>query len=263
MKVRIISAIVALIIVIPLIYLGGYPFAIGCGILSILGYVEILKLKKSHQEIPNIVKVLGLISLLYLVLGNYGETSLVYSLSYDRVLIPLVLLLIPTVFYKKDKYKIEDAFYLLSGIYLIGLFFNLLIIIRDVDVFILLYLISVTIFTDTFAYAIGCLIGKHKMSPKISPKKSWEGAIAGVIGGVSIATIIYHYLVEPINFKIILITIILSIVGQIGDLVYSKIKRENDIKDFSNIMPGHGGILDRIDSLSFVIFTYVIIIMFL
>lgn len=263
MKVRIISAIVALIIVIPLIYLGGYPFAIGCGILSILGYVEILKLKKSHQEIPNIVKALGLISLLYLVLGNYGETSLVYSLSYDRVLIPLVLLLIPTVFYKKDKYKIEDAFYLLSGIYLIGLFFNLLIIIRDVDVFILLYLISVTIFTDTFAYAIGCLIGKHKMSPKISPKKSWEGAIAGVIGGVSIATIIYHYLVEPINFKIILITIILSIVGQIGDLVYSKIKRENDIKDFSNIMPGHGGILDRIDSLSFVIFTYVIIIMFL
>lgn len=263
MKVRIISAIVALIIVIPLIYLGGYPFAIGCGILSILGYVEILKLKKSHQEIPNTVKVLGLVSLLYLVLGNYGETSLVYSLSYERVLIPLMLLLIPTIFYKKDKYKIEDAFYLISAIYLIGLFFNLLIIIRNVDVFILLYLISVTIFTDTFAYVIGCLIGKHKMSPKISPKKSWEGAIAGVIGGVTIALIIYHNLVTPINLQIILVTILLSIVGQIGDLVFSKIKRENGIKDFSNIMPGHGGILDRFDSLTFIVFTYVIIIMFL
>ena len=263
MKVRIISAIVALIIVIPLIYLGGYPFAIGCGILSILGYVEILKLKKSHQEIPNIVKVLGLVSLLYLVLGNYGETSLVYSLSYERVLIPLMLLLIPTIFYKKDKYKIEDAFYLLSAIYLIGLFFNLLIIIRNVHLFILLYLISVTIFTDTFAYVIGCLIGKHKMSPKISPKKSWEGAIAGVIGGVTIALIIYHKLVSPINLQIILVTILLSIVGQIGDLVFSKIKRENGIKDFSNIMPGHGGILDRFDSLTFIVFTYVIIIMFL
>lgn len=262
MKVRIISAIVALAIVIPLIYLGGYPFAIGCGILSILGYVEILKLKKSHQEIPNTVKVLGLITLLYLVLGNYGETSLVYSLSYERILLPLIGLLIPTIFYKKDKYKIEDAFYLLSAIYLIGLFFNLLIIIRNVDVFILLYLISVTIFTDTFAYAIGCLIGKHKMS-KISPKKSWEGAVSGVIGGVTIALIIYHNLVTPIDIKIILITIILSIVGQMGDLVFSKIKRENNIKDFSNIMPGHGGILDRIDSLSFVIFTYVIMIMFL
>ncbi len=262
MKVRIISALVALAIVIPLIYLGGYPFAIGCGILSILGYVEILKLKKSHQEIPNIVKVLGLVSLLYLVLGDYGETSLVYSLSYERVLIPLVLLLIPTVLYKKDKYKIEDAFYLLSAIYLIGLFFNLLIIIRNANVFILLYLVSVTIFTDTFAYVIGCLIGKHKMS-KISPKKSWEGAIAGVIGGVSIALIVYHNLVEPLNFKIILVTILLSIIGQIGDLVFSKIKRENDIKDFSNIMPGHGGILDRFDSLTFIVFTYVIIIMFL
>ncbi len=263
MKVRIISAIVALIIVIPLIYLGGYPFAIGCGILSMLGYMEILKLKKSHQEIPKVVQVLGLITLLYLVLGNYGETSLDYALSFQRILLPLVLLLIPTVFYKNDKYKMEDAFYLLSAVYLIGLFFNLLIIIRNANVFILLYLVSVTIFTDTFAYVIGCLIGKHKMCPKISPKKSWEGAIAGVIGGVTIALIVYHNLVAKLDFKIILITILLSIIGQIGDLIFSKIKRENDIKDFSNIMPGHGGILDRFDSLTFIVFTYVIIIMFI
>ena len=262
MKVRIISAIVALAIVIPLIYLGGYPFAIGCSILSILGYIEILKLKKSHQEIPNVVKALGLITLLYIVLGNYGDISFYYYMSYNRFLLPMILLLVPTVFYKKDKYKVEDAFYLIGTIYLIGLFFNLLITIRNANVYVLLYLISVTIFTDTFAYAIGCLIGKHKMS-KISPNKSWEGAIAGVIGGVSIALIVYHNLVATLDFKIILITIILSIIGQIGDLIFSKIKRENDIKDFSNIMPGHGGILDRIDSLSFIVFTYVIIIMFL
>lgn len=262
MKVRIISAIVALAIVIPLIYLGGYPFAIGCSILSILGYIEILKLKKSHQEIPNVVKALGLITLLYIVLGNYDDISFYYYMSYNRFLLPMILLLVPTVFYKKDKYKVEDAFYLIGTIYLIGLFFNLLITIRNANVYVLLYLISVTIFTDTFAYAIGCLIGKHKMS-KISPNKSWEGAIAGVIGGVSIALIVYHNLVATLDFKIILITIILSIIGQIGDLIFSKIKRENDIKDFSNIMPGHGGILDRIDSLSFIVFTYVIIIMFL
>ena len=262
MKIRIISAIVALAIVIPLIYLGGYPFAIGCSILSILGYIEILKLKKSHQEIPNVVKALGLITLLYIVLGNYDDISFYYYMSYNRFLLPMILLLVPTVFYKKDKYKVEDAFYLIGTIYLIGLFFNLLITIRNANVYVLLYLISVTIFTDTFAYAIGCLIGKHKMS-KISPNKSWEGAIAGVIGGVSIALIVYHNLVATLDFKIILITIILSIIGQIGDLIFSKIKRENDIKDFSNIMPGHGGILDRIDSLSFIVFTYVIIIMFL
>ena len=98
MKVRIISAIVALIIVIPLIYLGGYPFAIGCSILSMLGYMEILKLKKSHQEIPKIVQVLGLVTLLYLVLGNYGENIL----TFRSFLIPLVIVLLPTIFYKKN-----------------------------------------------------------------------------------------------------------------------------------------------------------------
>ena len=262
MKVRIISAIVALAIVIPLIYLGGYPFAVGCSIFSILGYIEILNLKKSHQPIPNIVKILGLVTLLYLVLGNYGDISFYYYMGYNRFLLPLIILLIPTIFYKKEKYKVEDAFYLISAIYLIGLFFNLLITIRNANVYVLMYLISVTIFTDTFAYAIGMLIGKHKMS-KISPNKSWEGAIAGVIGGVTIALIVYCKLIAKLNIRIILITILLSIIGQIGDLVFSKIKRENDIKDYSKLIPGHGGILDRIDSLSFIVFTYVIIIMFL
>ena len=92
------------------------------------------------------------------------------------------------------------------------------------------------------------------MCPKISPKKSWEGAIAGFIGGVIVALLVYSHLVAPITFMI------LNIAGQIGDLVYSKIKRENEIKDFSNIMPGHGGVLDRLDSLSFVVFMYVLLI---
>lgn len=260
MKVRIISALVALAIIIPLICIGGYPFAIGVGVISVLAYKEILELKKSHKEIPNAVKILGLIAVLYLVLGNYGIYSLDYAVSYSRILIPIVLMLIPTVFYQKDKYTTQDAFYLIGSIFLIGLIFNLLLIIRNIDVYLLIYLLSIPIFTDTFAYLIGCLIGKHKMCPKISPKKSWEGAIAGLIGGSAVAMIIYTNLVGSFSIKLIIVTIILSIVGQIGDLVYSKIKRENDIKDFSNIMPGHGGILDRIDSISFVIIVYVILI---
>ena len=263
MKVRVISAIVALAILIPFICLGGIPFAIAAGIISVIAYKEVLDLKKSHKEIPNVVKVLGLLSVLYLVLGNYGINSLDYAVSYSRILLPLVLMLLPTVFYKKDKYTTKDAFYLLGTIYLVGLLFNLIIVIRNINVFFFFFLLSVTIFIDTFAYIIGCLIGKHKMSPEISPKKSWEGAIAGLIGGVVVASIIYCNLIGEFSIKLILITTILSIVGQLGDLVYSKIKRENDIKDFSNIMPGHGGILDRLDSLSFVIFTYVILIWFL
>lgn len=263
MKVRVISALVALAILIPLLCIGGVPFAIGIGIISVLAYKEILELKKSHQEIPNFVKVLGLICVVYLVLGDYNLGSLNLVMSYPRMLLPLVLLLLPTVFYTKDKYTTKDAFYLLGTIYLVGIFFNLIISFRNIDLNILLYLLAVTFLTDTFAYLIGCLIGKHKMCPKISPKKSWEGAIAGLIGGSIVAIIVYTNLIGEFSIKLVFVTMILSMVGQLGDLVYSKIKRENDIKDFSNLMPGHGGILDRIDSLSFIVFTYVILLWFL
>ena len=122
MKVRVISAIVALAIFIPLILIGGYPFAGAMGLVSILAYKEILDLKKSHKKIPNAVKVLGLLALLYLVLGNYEQDII----EYTHVLLPLVFLLIPTVFYKNNKYETKDALYLLGSIYLIGMLFNLL-----------------------------------------------------------------------------------------------------------------------------------------
>ncbi len=255
MKVRILSAIIALAILIPLIMMGGIPFAIGVGILSILGYKEIIDLKKSHQKYPVMVVILGVISLLYLIFGNYEN-----DITYCTFLLPLVLLLIPVVFYKKDIYQTKDAFYLLGSTYLIGLFFRLLINIRATNIDILVYLLCISILTDTFAYAVGMLIGKHKMT-KISPNKSWEGFVGGLIGGTICASIAYNYLINPITFKIVIVTSILSVIGQIGDLIYSKIKRENEIKDFSNIMPGHGGILDRIDSLSFIVIVYAIIMM--
>ena len=259
MKTRIISAIIALLIFIPLIWLGSYPFAIAMGVLSILGYKEMMDLKESKESIPDGIKILGLLCVLYLVLGNYGSYSLEYSVSLPRLLLPFVLLLIPVVFYRKDEYLTKNAFTTLGIVYLIGIFFNLLIAVRSVNISLLIYLLSVTILTDTFAYAIGKLIGKNKMCPKISPHKTWEGFFGGLIGGSLGGLIVYGNLLGPISLKVVFVTIVLSLVGQIGDLFYSKIKRENKIKDFSNIMPGHGGVLDRVDSLSFVVFGYVIL----
>ena len=258
MKVRLISAGIALAILIPLLWIGGIPFAICMGILGVLAYKEIIDLKKSHNEIPDFVKVCGLLCVVYLILGNYNLSSLNIVVSYPKLLLPIVLCLIPTVFYKNEKYTTKDAFYLIGGIYLVGILFNLIISLRNLNGYLLLYLLAVTMVTDTFAYLIGSLIGKHKMCPKISPKKSWEGAISGTIGGSIVSIIIYTNLVGDFSLKLLFLTIILSIVGQIGDLVYSKIKRENDIKDFSNLMPGHGGILDRLDSLIFIALVYVV-----
>ena len=127
-----------------------------------------------------------MVVLLYLILGNYGIYSLSYSISYSRILLPVILMLIPTIFYDKKKYSTSDAFYMIGSIFLLGLIFNLLIVLRNINVYLLVYLLSIAVLTDTFAFAIGCLIGKHKLLPSVSPKKTWEGALAGLIGGTAI-----------------------------------------------------------------------------
>ncbi len=258
MKKRVISALVALAIIIPIVIIGGIPYAIVIGLLSVLAYKEFIDLKKSHKEFPIIVVILGLVSLIYLVLGNYMLDGLGY-ISTPKLMVPIILLLLPTVFYKKDKYNTNNAFYLIGVVYLLGLLFNSLINIRSISIYLLIYLLCVDFLTDTFAYIIGNLIGKHKMCPKISPNKTWEGAIAGLIGGVTISVIVFTNLLGDFSINVVIMTIILSVIGQVGDLLFSKIKRENDIKDFSNLIPGHGGILDRIDSLSFVVLAYIVL----
>ena len=263
MKTRVISAIVAAIIVIPLFLLGGWIFNLGVVIIASLAYLEILKLKESHKNFPNIIRVLGFLALALTVLSGFNIGFYSYGLSFLSISATCLLLLIPTVFIENDKYTTKDALYLVGFILLIGSFFNLLIAIRNTNggKWLLLYLVLIAVVTDTFAYVIGSLIGKHKLIPSVSPKKSVEGSVGGSVVGTIVCTIIYINLVSnEINmFLLIIMTFILTVVGQIGDLFFSKIKRENKIKDFSNIMPGHGGILDRLDSLSFIILCYTLI----
>ena len=116
--------------------------------------------------------------------------------------------------------------------------------------------------TDTFAMLIGSLIGKHKLIPKVSPNKSIEGSLFGTIIATAIAVIYYNNVITTDTNIVLLIVMViaLSVLGQLGDLLFSKIKRENGIKDFSQIMPGHGGILDRLDSIIFIVLGFMFFI---
>ncbi len=112
-------------------------------------------------------------------------------------------------------------------------------------------LVALIACTDTFAYIAGVLSGKHKIAPSISPKKSWEGLIGGAIAAVIGGAAIFHYLFETAWYVGALIGVMTVVTATCGDLIESAIKRDLAIKDMSNLLPGHGGIMDRLDSALF------------
>ena len=182
-----------------------------------------------------------------------------------EAIMPITILTIPTILLilfahviaTNMKTSFKDVAYTFLGIFYIVFFMSFIAIIdgmKDGKILIWYTLIA-SWGTDIFAYFIGKKFGKHKFS-KVSPKKSLEGCIAGTIGALVIS-LIYTYICNTfwnMEFSYIYVSImiiILSLIGQIGDFAASSIKRYVDIKDFSNLIPGHGGMLDRIDSLLF------------
>jgi phosphatidate cytidylyltransferase len=120
---------------------------------------------------------------------------------------------------------------------------------RSVSVHLLFFALALNWAGDSVAYYVGRRLGKHKLAPVVSPKKSWEGAIASVLGSVILGLIYLGYFVPSIAFwKVAVIAAVSNIAGQIGDLAESAIKRGAGVKDSGNLLPGHGGMLDRVDS---------------
>ena len=194
-------------------------------------------------------------------LSHFDSIDFIYTMDYRVVAFIIFAFLSPMVFiHDYKKYNLNDALFLIGSVLFIGLSFNLFIICRNYDIMYIIYLLLITTITDTFALFTGMLIGKHKLCPSVSPKKTIEGLLGGTIFGVFVATAFYVTAINPsISLAfVIVVTTILSLVGQLGDLVFSSIKRYYDKKDFSNLIPEHGGILDRFDSLIFVVLAFII-----
>ncbi|MBO6145415.1 MAG: phosphatidate cytidylyltransferase [Bacilli bacterium] len=250
MKQRLISAIVALIIVVPLVIFGGIWFEIAVSILGLLAMREVLKLK-------NVPKSISIISLILVPILIFLDIDVI-----NKVLFTLIIYFILLVFYDRKEYNIENCTFLTAFASLIIVVFTEFYVIREANLNVFLYLFMITILTDTFAYIGGRLFGKHKLIESVSPNKTIEGSVIGSFIGTILPTAFYVFMINPGESIVIafIITLILSIIGQLGDLVFSSIKRYYDIKDYSNIMPGHGGILDRLDSIIFVMMGYIVIL---
>ncbi len=246
MKSRIISALFLCLFAIPLIIAGGRVFALAVGLIGALGFKEMLELKKSHRPIPLCLSALFYISfflIIYISLFQYAYFARILTFS-------LFVYLLPTLYYK-DAYTTQDAFYSLGVTLFLGLACQGVLLIRNQSLWLFLYFLLVILGTDICTFFFGKFIGKHSLS-QISPHKTIEGSVFGTFVITLLGTLFYIYIFVPRHvFGILILTMALSIVGQFGDLLFSKIKRENQIKDFSDLIPGHGGILDRFDSVFF------------
>ena len=221
------------------------------GLLNLIGFVRAV-VYSNKDKIKNIGSCNAIFIFLYVLL----DINIAL-----KVIIPFLVLSVFLLFFDKDKYNIESFSFVMFSLIFIGTVFSYLVLIRDIDINLFICMFLITILTDTFAYIGGKMFGKHKLIPKVSPNKTIEGSIIGSVFGTIIPSIFYLFMVDPgKNFIVILLVVfVLSILGQIGDLFFSSIKRYYGIKDYSNIMPGHGGVLDRLDSIIFVTIGYILI----
>ena len=263
MKDRIMSAIIMVLIFVPLLIIGHLPFACFMTLLSIIGLHEIIKMREKKKEFPYLLKVFAYILVSFFSLLNYQQNVFTSMLDFKVFSFIIFIFLVPMIFVqKRDQYDITDALFLIGAVLFMGLSFNLLILIRNYDMNYFIYLILITMITDSFAMITGMYIGQHPLCPKISPHKTIEGIVGGVLTGTFVATSFYNQVINPSMplVTVIVLTLLLSIVGQVGDLVFSSMKRSYKIKDFSHLIPGHGGILDRLDSLIFVSLAFVLLV---
>lgn len=259
MNERYVGALV-LVPLLVLIFLGGYFLEISVILLSLGGMYEFYKVSKVKGHKP--ISIVGYLLCLayYIHIRNGFDLKISVGVF---ILVVFLLMIVPVI--DTEKNFIDVALTILPCFY-VGIFFSFILFLSMMDkgnYFVWLIFISAW-GCDTLAYYSGRYFGKHKLNPKVSPKKTVEGAIGGLLGSALLCTI-YGYLIASFGVDISLyhysiIGFLGGVFGQCGDLVASSIKRYVGVKDYSNLIPGHGGILDRFDSIllvSVVVFYYV------
>lgn len=261
MKTRTITSAFILLVTVPLIIFSQYIiYPIALAVLSLFATYEILRAIGVEREY--ILSVPAYILSCALPFGSFfvtNEKSSIYLLTIAALMFFYLIYIMGVSVFSKGRISYKTIAEVFMAITYVVVSFSALSIIRyinrEVGVFWLALVFIVSWVSDSMAYVVGSLIGKHKLIPEISPKKTVEGAIGGVVGAI-IAFLLYGLIldlaIEEMEVRYFVLAIyaaILAVVSQLGDLIASLIKREHGVKDYSNLLPGHGGIMDRFDSI--------------
>ena len=252
---RVIVAVIAIPLILLTAYLGSYYFFSFVTLVALVSYYEFFLLAKNKSANANLI--LGEI-IIFLFLLN----QLLNFIDINTLLLLSLLSLLTTELFRNKGSALFNLGVTFLGIFYIGFFSASIIALREfypdvVDNYInggyLVISILASIWIgDSAAYFFGTALGKHKLFPRVSPKKSWEGAIFGFIFSLGTMIFVRFILMDFLSlWNVIIIGIIIGSVGQIGDLVESLFKRDSAVKDSSSFIPGHGGFFDRFDSLIF------------
>ncbi len=284
MKTRIITAIIIGLVMIPCIILGDWPFVILVSFLSIAAIYESLHITgKKYPWYIYLIMYIFTFSFIFWIFKSdlaYYENNHFYikDIRISTMGVAFMLAILFTISVFNEKIDTKDVFYLFTMSLFLGISMQSVLFLRfspgafDVEnkyfsnsfitCLLFVYVILGTCLNDIFAYFVGVLLGKHKMNPRVSPKKTWEGFIGGIVLS-SLFTMIFAIICEkcfnipliPGNldlahwYNILFASLLISFSAVLGDLMFSLIKRSYNIKDYGNIFPGHGGVLDRFDSL--------------
>jgi phosphatidate cytidylyltransferase len=252
---RVIVSVFTIPIILAASYVGGYFFFVFVAIISLLSFYEFCLLAKNKNANANLF--IGGLVILILLINQYKhfiDISVIIILS-------SLLFLIIELFRDKGSAVLNLGVTFL-GIFYIGIFSATFIALREFyppinglynrGGFLIISILASIWIGDSAAYYGGTALGKHKLFPRVSPKKSWEGAIFGFVLSVTTLILAKIIVLDFLNWKdVVVIGIIIGIIGQVGDLVESLFKRDSAVKDSSGLIPGHGGFLDRFDSLLF------------
>ena len=257
MKTRILSGLIMLPLLVIIILRGWVLFA-GCFALSLLAVYEFFRGFKELNIKPSYPIAVGSTIALYLIgllcfVGTPFSTALFSSALFIMLWAFASVFACLLYLFKIEERKLEDAMVTLVGIFYVVFFcYHLALLGMDEFLGLTVWLVVITAFgTDICAYFAGVTMGKHKLCPIISPKKTWEGAIGGVLGSMILCLIFGLIFMKDAILLCLIVGFLGSIISMFGDLTASIFKRKMGSKDYGNLIPGHGGIMDRFDSILF------------